>query len=159
MDDIGLNRPTLEGRFVLGFSAGPYIGQRQKGTAAEACGASIFTPENTSGEQMQRIIAEQIEPRSGAVIGTRTVQVKSVDFLLQSSALARGIVEGKTDRSEIRLLVSGAPQDYQRASVYGEDDQLLASLSYRNGYVVYETSELPSGARRGAVHSSALPES
>ena len=108
---------------------------------------------------MQRIIAEQMEPRSGAVIGARTVQVMSVDFLLHSSALGRGIVEAKTDRGEIRLLVSGAPQDYQRVCVYGEDDKLLASLSYRHGYVVYETSELPSGARRGAGHSSALPES
>jgi hypothetical protein len=107
---------------------------------------------------MQRIIAEQIKPGSGAVVGTRTVQAMSVDFLLQSSALARGIVEAKTDRGEIRLLVSGAPQDYQRVCVYREDDQLLASLSYRNGYVVYETSELPSGARRGAAHTSALPE-
>jgi hypothetical protein len=96
---------------------------------------------------MQRIIAEQIEPRSGAVIGARTVQVLSVAFLLESSALARGIVEAKTDGGEIRLQVGGAPQDYQRACVYDEKDQFLASLSYRHGYVVYETTELPSAAR------------
>jgi hypothetical protein len=96
---------------------------------------------------MQRVIAEQIEPRSGAVIAARTVQVMSVAFLLESSALTRGIVEAKTDLGEIRLQVSGAPQDYQRACVYGENDQLLASLCYRHGYVVYETSEPPSGGR------------
>lgn len=96
---------------------------------------------------MQRIIAEQIEPRSGTVIGARTVQVLSVAFLLESSALARGIVEAKTDGGEIRLKVSGSPQDYQRARVYDEGDQLLGSLCYRHGYVVYETGELPSGAQ------------
>jgi hypothetical protein len=103
---------------------------------------------------MQRIIAEQIEPRSGTVIGARTVHVMSVAFLLESSELARGIVEAKTDGGDIRLRVSGAPQDYQRASVYGDDDHLLASISYRDGYVVYETSELPSAASPNAARSS-----
>lgn len=103
---------------------------------------------------MQRVIAEQIEPRSGAVIGARTVQVMSVSFLLESSELARGIVEAKTDGGDIRLRVSGAPQDYQRARVYGDDDHLLASICYRDGYVVYETSELPSAARADAARSA-----
>jgi hypothetical protein len=90
---------------------------------------------------MQRIIAEQIEPHSGAVIGARTVQVTSVAFLLESSALGRGIVEAKTDAGEIRIRVSGDPQDYQCARVYGEDDQLLGTLSYRHGFVTYERPE------------------
>jgi hypothetical protein len=102
---------------------------------------------------MQRIIAEQIEPRSGAVIGARTVQVVSVAFLLESSELARGIVEAKTDAGDIRLRVSGAPQDYQRARVYGDDDHLLASICYRDGYVVYETSELSSAAKADEARS------
>jgi hypothetical protein len=89
----------------------------------------------------QRIIAERLDSE-GAVTGARTVAALTIDCHLGGARFASGTIEAMTASGEIRLQVSADPGDYQRVCVYGDNDRLLESLSYRNGYVVYEKLEV-----------------
>jgi hypothetical protein len=86
---------------------------------------------------MRRVIAEQIEPDTGAIVGARTVQAVSADCRLVGNEIAIGIVDAKTDGGAITIRISVDAKDYQRARIYDDNENLIESLTYRDGSVVY----------------------
>jgi hypothetical protein len=86
---------------------------------------------------MRRIIAEQIEPGTGAIVGARTVEVVSVECRLVGNEIATGRVDAETDQGAITIRISADAKDYQCARIYDETETLIESLTYRDGSVVY----------------------
>ena len=86
---------------------------------------------------MRRVIAEQIEPATGSIVGARTVQALSVDCRLVGNEIAIGVIDAKTDSGAVTIRISGDASDYQRARIYDDSENLIESLTYRDGSVVY----------------------
>jgi hypothetical protein len=97
-------------------------------------------------ELMREVIAEQLEPGTGAVVGARTVRGSVAQCRLSGNELPVGVVDLKTPDGTVIIRVSTDPRDYQQARIY-EENVLLESLLVREGTVVYVDEAAEATAR------------
>jgi hypothetical protein len=83
-----------------------------------------------------RVIAEQLEQGTGAIVLARTVRAHAVQCRLVGNELAIGVVDIKTAEGRVIIRVSADPKHYQQVRVY-EETQLVESLLVKEGTVVY----------------------
>src|SRR5882757_1775166 len=95
-----------------------------------SCASSpIFTHwECGSKATMQQVIAEHIEPGSGAILAARTFKATAVECLLEGNEIVTGVVKAQTEDGEVLLLVSPDERYFQCARVYDSGGNLIESL-------------------------------
>jgi hypothetical protein len=86
---------------------------------------------------MQQVIAEHIEPGSGAIRAARTFKATAVECLLEGNEIVTGVVKAQTEDGEVLLLVSSDERHFQCVRVYDSGGNLIESLQCREGTVVY----------------------